>query len=400
MEEDGRAEKFSRGKRLPEICGAFERGEVSYSKVRAMTRIARPDNERDLLAVAKAGTAAHVEKLVRCYRRADPEAERERARRHEEGRFLETWTDEDGMLVIRGRLPPEVGAALKKAIDAATDALFAEERAAKEDVTAETSARSKDVTAETSTRSEDVTAETSAPSKRLLGGPPRPRPTQRRVDALGLVARAALGGGLEGAGRDRAQVVVHVDAEVLRDEERDGCCELGGGPNVPVETARRLSCDGDLVRMTVDAEGNPLDVGRKTRALTTAIARALDSRDKGCRFPGCTHDRYLEAHQVKHWAEGGETKLENLVHLCWFHHRAVHEGGYRVELDMTGDLVVHRPDGRPLRHAPPPIKLTVDPEELLAEEHRALGIEIRPETLTAWRGESMDYDWAVSSLMR
>jgi hypothetical protein len=105
-----------------------------------------------------------------------------------------------------------------------------------------------------------------------------------------------------------------------------GAAKSSGDPPIPVETVRRLSCDASLLRVLENPHGEPLDVGRKTRSIPPNIRRALNSRDGGCRFPGCTHQRYVDAHHIEHWAEGGETKLSNLVTLCRLHHRLVHEG--------------------------------------------------------------------------
>ncbi len=105
----------------------------------------------------------------------------------------------------------------------------------------------------------------------------------------------------------------------------------------PRETARRLSCDASVVRILEDSKGEPLDVGRKTRTIPPAIRRALNARDKGCRFPGCSFKRYVDGHHVHHWANGGETRLSNLVTLCRFHHRLVHEG--QVEIQVLDDGV-------------------------------------------------------------
>ena len=288
------------------ISEAFEKGEVSYSKVRALTRIADEQNEADLLAIAKAGTASHVEKLVRGYRRADPKAvasvpqrasakamrrppspvaeRRERgvlnqAHAQKEGRFLLAYYDEQGMLVLKGKLPPEAGAKVLAALELAEDELFRQENSETEE---------------------------------------RPSAAQRRADSLGLLAGSILEQGI-GESSDRAAVIVHVDADVLRDEYADGMCELERGPNVPAETARRLSCDCSVVKVThgQTADGSPtLNVGRKARSISFALRRALQVRDGTCQFPGCDHDRFLQGHHIRHWARGGETSLENTILLC------------------------------------------------------------------------------------
>ena len=110
------------------------------------------------------------------------------------------------------------------------------------------------------------------------------------------------------SGGERHQIVIHVDHETLK-ERAAGRSEFEDGPGMSAETARRLACDCSYVKITEDEKGEPLDVGRKTRSIPPALKRALNSRDKGCVFPGCTHQKYVDGHHVHHWAEGGETKL-------------------------------------------------------------------------------------------
>jgi len=263
---------------LPKISAAMEGGEVSYSKVRAMTRVATPANEEYLLMLARDGTASHIEKVVRAWRRVDRLAELENEERRSQSRFLQAYTDEDGMVVVRARLMPEAGAALLKALEAARDHLY--EKGKKRDGAAEV------------------------------------YPEQRRADALGLVAEAALAGGLDpGTRGDRYQVVVHVDEAALPAESEEGGSALEGGSHVSAETSRRLACDAAKVEMRHGANGAILDVGRRTRTIPPALRRALAHRDGGCRFPGCNLT-FCDAHHVEHWADGGETKLDNLVQLC------------------------------------------------------------------------------------
>jgi hypothetical protein len=141
--------------------------------------------------------------------------------------------------------------------------------------------------------------------------------------------------------------------------------------------------------------GEPLDVGRKTRSIPPAIRRALRSRDAGCRFPGCTHQQYVDAHHIEHWADGGETKLSNLVTLCRLHHRLVHEGQIRIETPPEGGWRFVRPDGRHYEviRRPAPAEYT---GEELGHTHADLGIRIDHNTAaTRWRGERMDYELGV-----
>jgi len=149
-----------------------------------------------------------------------------------------------------------------------------------------------------------------------------------RADALVAVAESMLDHGpATRDGGDRYQAVVVVDAEVLVDDT-DGTCEVEDGPSIDPETARRIACDAHILAILRGRGGEALDVGRSTRSIPRAIRRALRHRDGGCRFPGCTQTRYVDGHHVVHWAHGGPTALDNLVLLCRFHHRAVHEGGF------------------------------------------------------------------------
>jgi hypothetical protein len=341
---------------LPLISDAMRRGELSYSKARALTRVASPATEEELLMVARAGTAAHVERLVRAWRRVRRLEELEHVNDRHQRRSLQAHYDEDGMLVLRARLDPEAGAVLLRALDAAREQAC---RAREEGDDAD-----------------DATWE------------------QQQADALALVAEAALGEGLDGRYRaaDRYQVVVHVEGP-----EIDGGV-LEDGERVSAETCRRLACDAGLVRMTDGPEGETLTVGRKTRTIPPAIRRALERRDGGCRFPGCT-SRFCDAHHVEHWADGGETRLDNLLLLCRRHHRAVHEEGFTVELRRDGEARFRRPDGRLLPPSPCPPPLPEDPAGSLCTAIADAGIEIGPETaLPSWQGERFEVAGTVQWL--
>jgi 5-methylcytosine-specific restriction endonuclease McrA len=331
--------------KLPSVGESLRRGEISYSKARAVTRVATPETEQKLLEVARNGSASQVEKIVRAWRRADVAQELRQANHQHERRSLQTYTDEHGMLVIRGHLPPEVGAVLVRALEAAQEELH---RKGDKDLSAETS------------------------------------PGQKRADALALVAEKALAAGLEPANSgDRYQVVVHVDEKVLADPSQPGQSVLEDGQAISAETSRRLSCDASKVVMVHDPDGNVLDVGRKTRTVPPAIRRALESRDKTCRFPGCG-SKFCDAHHIEHWANGGETKLSNLALLCTRHHHSVHEEGYRVEM-VGGEPRFHSPDGKPLPDAPQ------------RPSPRALDI-VAASSVPWWTAEPLDLDWAMSTV--
>ena len=158
--------------------------------------------------------------------------------------------------------------------------------------------------------------------------------------------------------------------------------ELDDGTRVSAETSRRLACDAGLVTIAHASDGSVLDVGRKTRTIPPALRRALEARDRGCRFPGCGL-RFTDAHHVKHWSEGGETKLDNLVLTCRLHHRLVHEEGYRVELvEVTQEWAggaglranFYDPRGRPVPDAPPPLRAGPRPVKAMIRDNGLRGI--------------------------
>ena len=438
---------------LNHLSAAMACGRLSYSIVRALTRVATPATEARLIAVACGATAAQVERLVRAWREADraaqPDAEKLRLAR----RMLSTRVDDDGMLVLRARLTPEVGAVVLRALEAAL---------------------------------EQVPAAGEDDQDSGIG--------QRRADALGLVAESALAGGLDpGTAGDRFQVTVHVDAAGLaareaptdarhvsaeiapgeqaasepeepaaaaadqapieraggplgvptthgrdqvasaadldagqalieptgglhRAEATCGCdrtapvsdpeagqavIEQAGGLHVGARAARRVACDAGLVVVHHGADGGVLDVGRRTRTIPTALRRALESRDRNqCQFPGCT-SRHCDAHHVVHWADGGETRLSNLVSACRFHHRALHEEGFQVVADGAGQFQFLRPDGVPLPAVAPAPCWEGAGEPLAPTVARlaAAGISIGPHTATPeWYGEPLDVTAALDVL--
>ena len=484
---------------LNHVSAAMARGQLSYSKVRALTRVASPATEAPLLAVALCATAAQVERLVRAWRQVDRDAQPDAAQVLLASRTLSMQVDEGGMVVLRGRLPPEVGAVLLRAVEAALE---------------------------------------QAPAS-ADGG--EPTIAQRRADALGLVAESALAGGLDpGNPADRFQVTVHVQADALpardpaeagprvaaetrevnltpsepgalarnlvaahaameqrgglgadgelvpgvaaesarsprgtsghesrsvdtagrlplceesapcpsdatdREDRHEGIArrpslseqatiaaphvsaetfeineaafervdpetdldagqaviELAGGLHLSKEAARRVACDAGIVVLHHAAGGEVLDVGRRSRTVPSAMRRALLSRDRGqCQFPGC-ESRHCDAHHVEHWADGGETRLQNLVLACRFHHRALHEGGFRVVPgDADGQFRFLRPDGTPLPAEPPVACWEGAPLAPTDARLAAAGIGIGPHTATPeWYGESMNLTAALDVL--
>jgi hypothetical protein len=284
-------------KMLPSISSSFSSGELSYSKVRPLTRVARADNEDALLSFALRTTASRVEERCRELRCGTVESVDEANRSHANRSLRILRNAEHGTMTITVELPLETGELLEKALDRARDT-------------------------------------TAAQTPELVDE----RWSAQQADALVTIAHSYLSGGKEICPSDNYQVTVHVDSSALANGE--------GRSGLPIESVKRLCCDGEAIVIVEDEEGEPLSVGRKTRTVSRAIKRALKSRDKGCKFPGCHHTRFVDAHHIEHWSAGGETSLDNLVLLCSKHHKLVHEGGFRIERDYHDRWFFKRPDGR------------------------------------------------------
>ncbi|WP_300008948.1 HNH endonuclease signature motif containing protein [Pseudonocardia sp.] len=336
-------------RRLPLITAAFAAGRVSYSKVRAMTRIATPATEEGLLSVALHGTTSQLEGLVQAARAAtDPRPARAR-------RGLWTSRAADGSLLVRLRVPAEQGEELMSAIEA----LVAQEAG------------------------RDGSAEPSGPEQ-APGDVADPR-AARRLDALlDLAAGATL--------ENPATVVVHLRADGPEAVADRPAAWIDGGPPIPVPVAERLGCAASVQALLVDRRGNPLFLGRERRLVTRRQLRALRVRDRGrCVYPGCTSTRRLQAHHVRWWRHGGATDLDNLALVCGFHHALVHDHGYRMETVEGGGFAFARPDGAPVPVAGAPT--CGDVESLVSP-----GVDDR--TITPrWGGERLDRDHFLTWLL-
>jgi hypothetical protein len=335
--------------RLPLVRAAFARGELTYCKVRALTRVATNETEEDLVMIARHATGAQLEKLVRGYHGA-LRATLDTAQESHERRFLSFHREDDGSLRIDARLTADEGALVLTALQTAE---------------------------EWQDESDSV--------------------AHRRADALVSVARSALAAGqAPRVGSDPCELVVHVDAASLTAEPVVERAELDEGSALAPETVRRLGCDAAVVRI-IERDGRPLSVGRRTRTIPPALRRALRSRDHGCRFPGCGHRRFLHAHHIQHWARGGATELGNLVRLCSFHHRLVHEGGFRVERQGAVGLRFCRPDGRQIAETP---QCQPAGGPGLVHQQRREGLNLNGDTCRPISaGDWLDYDLAVDSLI-
>ena len=386
--------------RLPRIDAAFRDGILSYSKVRAITRVATRQTEAMLLAIAGRSSAAQLESLVRTHERVGS-GERERV--CSEDRRSLSWHYEDGMVVVTAAVPAERGAlvikALQKVVDARTDERdayygsllagepdpatetsdaesFAEptERQLVADVGVNGSEQQPNGAAPGETRmiAEDlggVSAETERPAAEILGDEladttdlpaglvfELSTTQQRYADALVDIAEHYLAHGSTHRERrtgQRYEVVLTIGRNELAKQPSAGGARYHVDPDwgIDEEDARQIACDADLTEFIQDAEGNLLNYERRRRIVPARLMRALKLRDHNrCRFPGCPHQRYVEAHHIRHWIDGGETRLENLVLLCSAHHRLLHHGAFHITAE-DGEIVFVSRDGEVIEPA-------------------------------------------------
>jgi len=310
------------------VQAEFATGRLSYSKVRAISRVATVHTEQLLVDLGLAATAAQLERICSAYRRVshrdapsgldglDDLDEQAQADALVERQHLAMWHDDDGLMQVRAAIVADDGALVEAAIASAFEHLT-------------NAACIADVSAATPTR----------------------------VDALVEIARGYLSSGPVSAKVERRHLLALVDVGVLtRDGELgfdvEGRCTINGRRLTP-DTARELGLDAAITTILLDHRGLPLSVGRRSRTATPAQRLALELRDGGhCRFPGCS-SRHVEVHHIIPWEIGGLTDLVNLVLLCRFHHRRVHHGGYNVTLDpQSGGVDVTRADGTIVANEP------------------------------------------------
>ena len=363
---------------LPKISASYARGELSYSKVRAMTRVATADNEDYLLMIAHHGTAYHMETLVRKYRRAKRLQELEEANKQHDERSLQVFYEDDGSIMLQVRLPAEKGALVLKAIE-----LAVEEEKALEARLSERTVEEDGIDPDESGEKEDE----HVPFNR------------READALAEIAENYLANGpTASSSADRYQVILHVSAETLTNDEGD-ISHIQDGQRVSAETSRRICCDAGISVLSEDEDGTPLNIGRKSRIIPPAMRRALKARDENCRFPGCTHKYYIDGHHIKHWCDGGETSLDNLVQLCRHHHRLVHEGGFSCTKNPEGKIEFRNPDGILIARAGrmPTVPLDFDLTEHMRNRYEDLFIHSNT-CVSQYDDARMDWDLAVGHM--
>ena len=347
---------------LPHVREQFTAGRLSYSKVRAITRVATRATEDQLVMLAEHATAAQVERIVRTYRRgrtSDQETEAANAAYAEQ--YLQVDYDLDGMGVVSARMPPEICAALLRALDFARKHMPADQL-----------------------------------GEGGSAGPPRSR-AAIDVDALAMMAEAFLASEPDARdGGDRYQVGVNVDSDVLEHDDPEGTCELDDAVALAPETVRRIACDAAVFAIIRRQNGEPLTVSSSSRTIPRSVRRAIRARDKGCRFPGCGERVFVDIHHIHHWAKGGTHEATNLIALCWFHHRLVHEGGWTVRFLENDEVIAITPQGNVISSVvEPPARAWSSIEE----RNRAVGLAIDDKTIfPRWSGDPLHLGDVVGGL--
>jgi len=377
---------------LPVIRGEFGTGRLSYAKVRALTRIATPDTEQGLAEIAGPMTGNQLERFARAHRQvshADDTTAQVRQR-------LAWRFEDDGSLAGTFRLPPLAGAVLLQALRAAAGDLD-----------------------HPHDDHDGVPAETASGERPAASAGEHPAVTSASLaDALLVMAEAFLAGKIAAADNPEVyQVIVHVGTDALADGDAAGetgshqagdvsaetlaasrtpghpadpaRCHVEDGPAISVTTAQMLGCTAALSWMLHDHDGAVLDLGRRRRRPNAALRRAARERDKcRCRFPGC-ESRRVDLHHIQHWINGGRTSLKNLISLCPYHHKLIHDRGYLITTAPAGTFTFFRPDGTGI----PPSPALPPPDGTIGDCHDA---HITPETIIPpWYGERLDLDHAI-----
>jgi hypothetical protein len=290
---------------LPALSAAFARGEIGIDKVVELCRFATPEDEGRLIAWAKGVSCSAVRHRGDLAARASVREVRDAER----GRFLSwSWFDEGRRFGLAAELPAAQGAIVARALERIADEIPA-----------------------MPDEDDEHFADT------------------RRADALVALCSARIA---NDADPDRATVVVHARLDGL--VSGAGGCELEGGPVIHPQTVRRLLCNARVQTVVENEAGDVIGLGRTSRVPSAWMVRQVRFRDRECRFPGCGARRFTEAHHVKWWRHGGRTDLDNLLLICSFHHKLVHEFGWSVKRDADGTVRWFHPDGRRYRAGPAP----------------------------------------------
>ena len=303
---------------LPALRAAFAAGRLSFDKIRALTRVATPADEAMWLRVGLQASGGQLARICRGARLTLAADDPRRAGDPLLNRGVRVWWRDDGMLELLAVLPTEDGAIVLAALEAVAQVVATEARPVP------------------------------APEAPEPAAARRNQPVLRADALVRLCESWVAAAAITPVVSPTTQVVVHVDAGVLSGATPGGRSRIADGPWLSPAAVRRLSCDADVVTVT-EREGLPIDVGRVRRLITPRLRLALQSRDEGCRFPGCSVPAArTDGHHITHWSDGGKTNLDNLVSLCRFHHGRLHDGNFQLHRNPSGELIFTGADGKPL----------------------------------------------------
>jgi hypothetical protein len=279
---------------LPAIRCAYGAGRMSWDQVRTATRFALPAIDDELAELAPDTPVRELSRVGRTINLSEVE------QIHRERSFTWKFDEEHPVLWFKGKMVASDGVELVKTI-----------------------------------------------TRLANQAPPQPDGTYEPFEARCLDALTTMASHSRGADTDpdRATGVVHIPLSVLTNDEGQAECE--DGTPILAETARRLMCDARLQITLDDDELNTIGIGRTARTIPPWLGRLLRKRDGGCRFPGCGRTRWIHFHHLIHWAHGGPTDLDNLISLCLYHHRLIHEGGWAISGDPNREITWIMPGGTP-----------------------------------------------------
>jgi hypothetical protein len=286
---------------LPATADAFERGGLGIDKVVELTRFAEFDDEDALVRWAQSVSSGAIRRIGDLRAREGIETDTVAAERE---RWLEyRYADGGRRFLLDAELPGAAGAVVARALDRLGD---------------------------------QIPVMPDEGSERLVGA--------RRADALLALCSVQLA---DDADQDRATVVVHAELDAVLGSDANALIE--DGPVIGGTSLHRLLCNARIQVVVEDPDGTVQGVGRLSREPAPWMMRQLRHRDATCRFPGCDARRFTQAHHIEWWSHGGGTNLDNLVLVCAFHHRLVHEYGWSLTRDGDGELTWVRPEDAPSR---------------------------------------------------
>jgi len=354
--------------RLPLISAAMARGELSFSKVRELSRIEALADEAAVVEFARSATLEKTREFVRGYRMHSRLDETELARRQHEARSAVAFPNMQGMYELHARFPGDPGALVMRALEQFGHAVHG--------TSTEVTAKQRFADALTLIFELALAVGPEAVlGQRHADADPAPGPDAREVPVPTESPRLPI----SGTGPDRYMAFLHVEPATLEWGRESELSHLHDGTRVAPETSRRLTCDCSLVDVAKDEDGQILNVGRRTRKIPARVRRALEVRDRGCRFPGCCR-RLTDGHHVVHWADGGATALDNLVLLCRFHHTLVHEGGFSMDMPGPGRVNFYDRRGMPVPAGSISVHLQEQPVQALIRRNQRRGADPGPYT--------------------